>query len=98
MRPVYFGSRRIAPVVNTARPQGREARTLIVELRPTQTIHEAEHSNDEEPQTLHKPAFVTQVISQFQRAPQSSAKYTAQSYEAASALGRYRGPWLSAII
>ena len=98
MRPAYFASRRVAPVANPVRSQGRETRDSIVELRPTQTIHEAEHSNDEEPQTLYKPAFVTQVISQFQRAPQSSAKYTAQSYEAASALGRYRGPWLSAII
>ncbi len=98
MRPAYSGSRRIAPIANTARSQGRETRASIVELLPTQTNQQAEPSNYEEPQTIHTAAFVSQVISQFQPAPLSSAKCTAQSYEAASALGRYSGPWLSAII
>ena len=68
------------------------------ELRAPQVSHQTAESTYDEPQTIHTAAFVTQVINQFQPAPQISAKSTAQSYESASAVGRHRGPWLSAII
>ncbi len=95
MRPAFFGSRRIAPVATSSRLQHGGAGLTAEHLRPEKTAHEATQSNHEVPQPIHAAAFVTQVIGQFQTRPPNFANITSMSYEAASTIGRYRGPWLS---
>jgi hypothetical protein len=95
MRPAYFGSRRIAPVAETSRSNGRGARPTVEELRPAQN----NRGNGTEETCVTEPvrvsAFVTQVIAQFEPASGSHAAKAASRYEAADELDRWTMRWAS---
>lgn len=95
MRPAYFGSRRIAPVAETSRSNGRGARPTVEELRPAQ--NNRGNATDETcvPEPVRVSAFVTQVIAQFEPASGSPAAKAASRYEAADELDRWRTRWAS---
>ena len=95
MRPAYFGSRRIAPIAEASRSDGRGARPAVEQLRSAQNGTDREIEEPAQVSTPLVSAFVTQVIAQFDNTSPAPTAGAAHAYEVADDLDRWKIRWIS---